>query len=433
MKRLVVWMLFAGLAFGDWPQWRGPSADGVSTDKDVPVEWASDKNIAWKVPLSGLGTSTPIIWGDRIFLTSQIGEGPFQMGAMDFSGGSVVRRMTGSGKVRFVVHAFSRVSGKALWEYVFDAEGELTSVHNKHNLASPSCVTDGNLVYAWMGTGQIVALDMDGKLVWQRNLGKEFGPFEILWGHGSSPLLYKDSLILLCDHMGKAYILSVDKRTGKQLWKVDRGRYRQTYSTPLIIPGPKGDEMVINSTERIDVLDPLTGKLLWNVGESARVSVPTPVFHDGVLYANRGYTSSPYMAVRTGAKATVQWEVENGAPYVSSLLYYDGLIYMATEMGIASCIDAATGKVLWRQRLGGVFSASPVAAAGKVYLVNEEGDTFVLQTGREPKILHRNKIGERVLASPAISGGQIFLRTDGNLICVGARGRAATVKKRRET
>jgi len=421
MRRIAAMAVFvlAPLARADWPQWRGPSADGVSLDRDVPVEWSSDKNIAWKVPLSGLGTSTPIIWGDRIFLTSQIGEGPFQMGAMDFSGGTVVRRMTPGSKVRFVVNAFSRTTGKALWNYEFDAEGALTSVHSKHNLASPSCVTDGNLVYAWMGTGQIVALDMEGKLVWKRHLGQEFGPFEILWGHGSSPLLYKDSLILLCDHLRKAYLLSLDKRSGKQLWMVDRGRYRQTYSTPLIIPGPKGDEMVINSTDRIDVFNPATGELLWHAGEQTKVAVPTPVFHNGVLYVSRGYTSSPYMALNVGGAA--RWEVETGAPYVSSLLYYGGLIYMATESGIASCIDATNGKVIWRQRLGGIFSASPVAAAGNVYLANEEGETFVLPVGREPKVLYCNKLGERMLASPAISNGQIFVRTDEHLICIGRK------------
>ena len=166
------------------------------------------------------------------------------------------------------------------------------------------------------------------------------------------------------------------------------------------------------------MFNPSTGALLWHIGGENRVPVPTPVFQDGVLYVNRGYSSSPYLAIRTEAHK-VQWEIETGGPYVSSLLYYEGLIYMATEMGIASCVDAATGKLLWRERLGGVFSASPVAAAGKIYLINEEGDAFVLEAGRDRKILHRNRIGERTLASPAIAQGQIFLRTDQHLICIG--------------
>jgi outer membrane protein assembly factor BamB len=385
---------------------------------DLPVEWSAGRNIAWKTALSGMGASTPIIFGDLVFLTSQLGDGPFAQGAVDFYGASAARRMGSRAKVQFAVQAFSRQTGKLAWEYKFDAEGPLPDVHIKHNLASPSCVTDGRLVYAWMGNGQLVALDMSGKLVWKRHLGKEFGPFEILWGHGSSPVLYKDSLILLCDHQGAAYLLSLDKRTGAERWKVDRGGDRRAYSTPFLIPG---DQIVINSSERIDVFDAATGAPLWHIGEPNTVPVPTPVFHDGVLYVNRGYSSSPYMAIRTAASPKLEWEVPGGAPYVSSLLYYDGLLYMATEMGIASAVDAASGKLLWRERFGGVFSASPVAAGGKIYLINEEGLAFVLQAGRELKILHKNQLGERVLASPAISDGRIFLRSDEHLICIGKR------------
>jgi len=421
VKRLPAIVLCALIARADWPQWRGPTADGISQEQGVPTEWGADRNIAWKIPLSGVGTSTPIVWGDRVFLTSQIGDGPFEQGAVDFYGAGVQKQMGRRSKVQFVVDAFSRLTGKTLWEYKFDAEGELPYVHAKHNLASPSCVTDGELVYAWMGTGQIVALDMNGKLVWKRHLGLEFGPFEILWGHGSSPLLYKESLILLCDHQGKAYILSLDKKSGKQKWMVDRGAGRRAYSTPFVIPRKNGDEMVINSSERIDVLDPATGAMRWSIGESNQVAVPSPVYHDGMLYTSRGYMSGPYMAIKLSGKPEVKWEVQTGAPYVSSLLYYDGLIYMATEMGIVSCIDAADGKTLWRERFGGVFSASPIAAGGRVYLINEDGEAWVLQAGRERKILSRNRLGERTLASPAISQGQIFVRTDEHLLCIGMR------------
>ena len=263
VRAILFFFLALSVAQADWPQWRGPSANGIAPDKDVPTEWGPNRNIAWKVPLSGLGTSTPIIWGDRVFLTSQMGDGPSE--GYDFAGASVARRMGRLPAVQLAVQAFSRATGKLLWEYKFDAERPTPSVHIKHNLASPSCATDGKLVYAWMGTGQLVALDMDGKLVWKRDLG----PFEIQWGHGSSPLLYKDTLILLCDHQGKAYLLSLDKRSGKQLWKVDRGGDRRAYSTPFIIPGKNGDELVINSSERIDVVDPATGAPLWHLGDFA--------------------------------------------------------------------------------------------------------------------------------------------------------------------
>lgn len=420
MRPLLVLLLAVPLSAANWPQWRGPTADGISDEKDVPVQW----KVLWKAPLTGLGTSTPILWGDQIFLTAQLGDGPFEQRGRDFDNASVAKKTGRRDKVEFVVQSFSRADGRLRWEYRLPADGELPAVHMKHNLASPSCITDGQLVYAWFGTGQVVALTLDGKLAWSRSLGKDYGPFQILWGHGSSPTLYKDSLLLLCDHQGAAYLLSVEKKTGKTRWKADRGNDRRSYTTPFLVPGPRGDELIVNSSQRIDAVDPTTGELLWHVGEPNRVPVPTPVFHNGVLYANRGYSSSPYLAVKTGgrgdvAKTHVLWNNPTGGPYVASLLYYQGLLYMANETGIASCVDASTGQVLWRERLGGVFSASPVAAAGKVYLVNEQGDGFVLQAGREYKLLHRNQLGERTLASPAISDGRIYLRTDDHLVAVG--------------
>jgi outer membrane protein assembly factor BamB len=415
----------------NWPHWRGPSADGISTETNIPVEWDGAKNIRWKTPLSGLGTSTPIVWKDRIFVTTQAGDGPYEQRGRDFANASVARKTGAADVVRFAVHAYARADGKRLWEYVIDADGPLQPVHMKHNLASPSVVTDGKLLYAWVGTGQLAALDLDGKVVWKRHIGKEYSPFEILWGHGSSPTLYKDSLILLCDHQTAAYILSLDKRTGKQLWKIDRGKDRRSYSTPFVVAGPKGDELIINSSARIDAFDPSTGEPLWHVGEDNRVPVPTPVFHNGVIYATRGYSSGPYMAIRPGGRGDVSgthvnWLVKTGAPYVSSILYYRGLLYMVNETGIAGAVDASDGKTLWRERLGGVFSASPVAADGKVYLINEGGEAFVLEAGRELKILKRNKFEERTLASPAISDGQIFLRTDEHLVAIGPSGARAS-------
>lgn len=438
MRRMAILILLALLLphsspAQNWPQWRGLSATGVSEEKGLPTEWGAGQNIAWKVALRGLGTSTPIVWGDRVFITSQIGDGPFEQRGRDFPEASVARKTGQKEKVQFLVEAFRRTDGHLLWEYRFDAKSELQPVHMKHNLASPSCVTDGQMVYAWVGTGQLVALTLEGKLVWSRHLGKEYSPFQILWGHGSSPLLYKDSLILLCDHQAAAYLLALDKRSGKQRWKADRGANRRAYSTPYLVSGEKGDELIINSSERIDAYHPATGEWLWQVGEPNKVPVPTPVSHNGVLYTSRGYNSGPYMAVKPGgrgdvSKTHVLWEVKTGAPYVSSLLYYRGLIYMATETGIASCVDATSGQLLWRERLGGVFSASPVAADGKVYLVNEAGETFVLEAGRELKILARNRLEERTLASPAISRGQLFLRTDQHLVSVAGR---QTVAERR--
>ncbi len=426
LARTLAILLIATLAHaGNWPAWRGPTADGIvpASEKNLPVEWDAKKNVAWRVPLPGLGTSTPIVWDNLVILTSQIGDGPFEGRARDNFGGPKARRSGVADRVQFSVDAFFVKDGASAWKYVFDAEGDLPPVHSMHNLASPSCVTDGTMVYAWVATGQLVALNMQGKLVWTRHLGKEYKPFFVLWGHGSSPLLYKDRLILLCDHQETAYLLALDKTTGAQAWKVDRGRIR-SYTTPFVIPGPDGDQLVINSEKRIDVYNAKTGELVWYFGPPSQAVVPTPVVHDGILYTSRGYTSGPYFAVATGGKGDagdrVKWEVKTGAPYVSSLLYYGGVVYMSAETGVASAIDAGDGKTLWKERLGGVFTASPVAADGKVYMLNDEGETFVLAAGREFRVIARNKLEERILASPAISNGRIFLRGDNNLICIGA-------------
>jgi outer membrane protein assembly factor BamB len=297
-------------------------------------------------------------------------------------------------------------------------------VHEKHNLATPTPVTDGQRVYAWFGNGQIVALDMEGRLVWTRHLGAEIAPFRTLWGHGSSPALFGDLLILLCDHLSTAYLLAVDVRTGKDRWKVERGEERTSHSTPLVIRGPQRAELLVNSSERVDAYDPATGTLLWFTGEPRQTPVPSAVFHDGRIYLSRGYRNSDYMAIRPGGRGDVtathvEWQAPSGASYVPSIVHYDGLLYMTNEVGVVTCADARTGERVWRHRLGGVFFASPVAGDGKIYMASETGETFVLRAGRTPEVLARNDLGERFIASPAISQGRVILRSDGTLFAVG--------------
>ncbi len=416
---LASWL--AAPAAAEWPQWRGPNANGISAEKDPPIVWGPSQNIAWKVPLEGVGTSTPIVSDGQVIVTMQIGKNELQ-GTGRIEGVNARAAPDSPDGIVFIVKSFSQDDGSTLWEYRLAADDPLPPTHQKHNLASPSCVTDGRRVYAWMGTGQIVALTMDGERVWSRHIGREYAPFNIRWGHGSSPVLYKGSLLLLCDHQDNAYLVALDKNTGTELWKADREKTSRSYTTPLLITA-SDDQVIINSSRRIDAYDPATGRLMWYVGEPNRVPVSTPVVHDGVLYTSRGYRSGPYMAVKLdgsgGADENILWRVPTGAPYVSSLLHYDGLIYMATENGIASCVDAANGKTLWRQRLGGYFSASPIAAAGKIYMVNESGVTFVLASGREYHLISKNDLGERTMASPAIAGGRILLRTDNHLYAVG--------------
>ncbi len=423
----------------DWPQWRGPHGTGVADETNLPVRWSATENVAWKAPIVGLGVSTPIVSGDRVFVTSQIGAGVRRAGnhprlaqGADAAGAGEralgTSRETGAAtagdRTAFVVEAFHRGDGRRLWEYRVEASGPLPEVHDKHNLASPSPVTDGQTVYAWFGTGQIIALDMNGRLVWERHLGKEIAPFDINWGHSSSPTLFQDLLILLCDHDPASYLLALEKRTGKERWKADRGKGRMSYSTPFVVETTTGSELIVNSSERVDAYDPKTGAFLWHIGGTNRFPIPSPAFHNGILYLSRGYRSGPYMAVRPGGRGNVSashlvWEVPTGAPYVSSLVYASGLIYMANDVGAITVVDAGSGQKIWQERLGGVFSASPVAADGKIYFVSETGETIVMRAGREPAVIARNDLGERTIASLAVSNGQLFIRSDDRLFCIG--------------
>jgi outer membrane protein assembly factor BamB len=428
-----------GLAAEHWPQWRGPSMHGVSGETGLPTTWNTKQNVAWRASLAGLGTSSPIVWGDRVIVTSQTGSidrargGAHPQLARDDRalaaqenpiGGRVLEPDRTGGDVWLVVEAFRWSSGERLWEYRTRATGPLPEVHEKHNLATPTPITDGERIYAWFGNGQIVALDMEGRLVWARHLATEYSAFETQWGHGSSPTLHGDLLILLCDHLADAYLLAVDARTGKERWKVDRGDGRVSHSTPLVVPGPNGPELLVNSSERIDVYDPTTGKLLWYTGTERQTPIPSAVYHDGRIYLSRGYRNSDFMAIRPGGrgdvtKTHIEWQAPSGASYVPSIVYYQGLLYMTNEVGVVTCADARTGERVWRHRLGGVFFASPVAGDGKIYLVSETGETFVLRAGRTPEVLAENDLGERFIASPAISQGRIFLRSDRTLFAVG--------------
>ena len=422
----------------DWPQWRGPSGNGVSSEVNLPFRWNVDSNIVWKVALAGLGGSSPIVMDNQIFVTSQIGSATVRVGShpqLARDDPSLVVRENPMGgrrsepqkdidEVLLVVEAFNISNGKKLWEYRVTATGPFPELHEKHNLATPTPVTDGKHIYAWYGNGLIVCLDMEGNLVWSRHLGQEYSPFKIQWGHGSSPVLYYDLIILLCDHSAASYLLALDKTTGKEQWKEDRGKDRVSFSTPAVVPSPEGDELIINSSERIDAYNPKNGELLWYIGSQRQSPIPSPVFHDSVIYMSRGYRNSDFLAIRPGGRGEVTesqtlWRTPTGASYVPSIIYYNGLLYMTSDAGILTCADAGTGKQVWKQRLRGVFFASPVAADGKVYFVSETGETIVVGAGREPNIIARNNLGERLIASPAISRGHIFLRSDENLFCIG--------------
>jgi outer membrane protein assembly factor BamB len=410
---------------------------GVWPGTGVVSTWSATDNVRWKAPLAGLGVSTPIVVGDRVIVTSQAGAGARQAGTHPrlVQGGDAAaqgERALGtdapaatSGDVAFLVEAFDRATGTRVWQVRVQADGDLTPVHDKHNLASPSPVSDGTLIYAWFGTGQIVAVTRDGTIAWQRHLGKELGPFDIQWGHGSSPTVHGDLLYLLCDQPSSSRLLAVDKRTGKTVWQADRGQGRTSYSTPLVVEVPDGRaEVIVNSNQRLDAYDARTGEHLWYTGDANRFPIPMPIVHDGIVYTTRGYRSGPYLAIRPGGRGDITsshvvWQVPTGAPYVSSIVYASGLLFMANDAGVITAVDANTGERVWQERTGGVFSASPVAADGKVYFVSESGETIVVRASRKPEVLARNDIGERTVASLAIADGRIFIRSDRHLIAVG--------------
>ncbi len=428
----------ASAAAQDWPQWRGPGSAAVSTDTPLPTSWSATERLAWRATIAGAGTSSPIVVGDRVIVTSQVGHAPTAAGgqprlarddrALAGREGAIADAAPGTGDagaIAFVVEAFDRTAGTRLWTHRLPAAGPFPELHEKHNLATPTPVADDERVYAWFGNGQLVALDLaTGRPAWTRHLGADYAPFDAQWGHGSSPARYRDLIILLCDHRTSSYLLALDAKTGRERWKVARGSGRVSHSTPVVVPGPRGDELLVNSSARIDAYDPATGAALWFTGSARQTPIPSAVFHGGRIFLSRGYRNSDVLAIRPGGRGDVtathvDWTAPNGASYVPSIVHYDGLLYMTNEVGIATCLDAATGARLWQHRLGGIFFASPVAGDGKVYFVSETGETFVLKAGRTPEVVARNDLGERFLASPAIARGRIFLRSDRTLFAVG--------------
>lgn len=436
MGRFVLLLVFgssAAIGANDWPHWRGPAGTGIAASSPLPVSWSASENVAWHAALAGSGVSSPIVSGTRVLVTSQIGDGRradgrhptlTQGGDPSTAGEATLARRASRDGVTFIVEALDRTSGKRLWIHERAAEGELPPVHDKHNLSSASPVADGERVYAWFGTGQIVALDMSGKVVWAKHLGKEIAPFDIMWGHASSPVLYEDSIILQCYHSRVSYLLALDKRTGAVKWKVDKPAGVESWSSPIVVQAPGGPELIVNSNAGVEALDPATGKPLWSYPEVNRFPIPVAMVDGGMLYLSRGYRSSPYMAIRLGGRGDISrthvaWRVPTGGPYVSSLVHYQGVIYMSTDNGILSGVDASNGERLWQQRVGGTFSASPIAGDGKVYLVSEGGETIVLKAGRAFEVLARNKLDGHFVASPAADAGRIFLRADDRLYAVG--------------
>ncbi len=387
----------------NWARWRGPAGNAISTESPLSTEWTKEKNIVWKVQVPGQGFSSPIIWDDRIFVTSS-----FEKGS------------------RRAVHCLDKKTGKILWSReIKDQNPERTSSMTGHAASTP--VTDGKRVVAFFGNAGVVCYDFTGKQLWHRS----FGEFDSELGLASSPVICRDRVILVCDHDGdrftsfESFLVALDLETGKELWKTERRGLERSWSTPILVPrGNDKQELVVNAQEQLRAYDPETGKELWRVNGMTGWVTPSPVFGYGLIFVTSG-KNGPVLAVRPGGdgdvtKSHIVWKEDRGGPYVCSPLLYGDYLYVHDEQGIVRCYEAKSGKLVYRERLDGKFTASGVAADGRLYVPNEDGTTFVIKAGPKFEILAKNPLEEYTLASMAISGGQLFLRTEKHLYCIGA-------------
>ena len=414
----------------NWPQWRGPSGQGVSLEKNLPTEWSPTKNIKWKTPIAGRGHSSPIVWGNKIFLTTAI-EGPMVPGA------KAVKHMDGDKeflhpdsvgadrKQTMKVICLNRETGKILWEQTTFEGTPYDNRHRKSSFASSTPATDGKYVYAFFGTEGLYAYDMSGKLAWKADLGK-LGTVGM--GTGTSPILYENMVVLQCDEEnGEAsFIVALDKKTGKEVWRTPR-KVQVSWATPLLVRPAKRAEIITSGSEAVIAYDPATGKELWRHKGVESNAIPSPVANNEMVFISAGFPAKIAMAITLGGTGdlvdAVAWKYAKGTAYVPSPILYGDYLYLTTDRGILTCLDARTGEVKYeggRVPIPATFTASPVAFEGKILLTSEDGDTFIVQAGPKHEILATNSIGEPVYASPAIADGRIFIRGEKNLYCIGS-------------
>ena len=381
-----------------WPRWRGPSGQGLAADSGYVDTWSDKENVLWHTRVPGRGHSSPIIWGDYIFVTTAYTDG------------------------RVSVLGYRRSDGKQLWE-VFAPDRSQEFVHPKNSHASGTAATDGARVFASFGSKGVVAVDFDGKVLWHRSLGA----IDNYHGTASSPLLYKDKLILFQDHYRGGFVTALDTATGKPLWRTPRPG-TVGWSTPIAIHAFDHDEVIVSSESRVYAYDPDTGRELWSARGNLPEVIPTPVVGHGLVFCASG-RAGPTLAIKPGGKGDVTsthiaWASPRGSPFVPSPILYGDALYLLNDMSsIATALDAATGKLLWQGRLGVAmaegFSASPVAVDDKVFFTNDEGETFVLRAGPKFELLHVNTLNATVLASPALVDKTWYFRTDRDLLAIG--------------
>jgi outer membrane protein assembly factor BamB len=397
----VTWLLFCGSALaGDWPGWRGPSGSGVSPEDNLPIRWSATENVLWKVRLQGAGVSTPVVSGERVFLTASDG------------------RLND----RLHVYCYRRTDGRELWHTRLFGSAP-TDLYAPGGMAVPTPTSDGKHLFALFGTGDLACLDFTGKPRWIRSLAEEYGPFRNRWGMGASPILVGDLLVVQVDHWGPSYLLGIDSRSGANRWKVERDA-TVNWSSPFAARVKDETHIVVVGTYRAKGYRPKDGKELWTVSGLGFQCIPTPVPAGGLVLAASGEGT---LAIRLdGArgdltKSHVVWASRRGAPFVPSPVSFGGYCYLVDDKGFATCLEAATGKQVWKERLGKSFQASLVAGDGKVYYPNLDGGITVMKAGPRPIVLARNELGEMIVASPAIANGRIFIRGEKHLFCIGRR------------
>ena len=388
-----------GEAASYWPRWRGPSGQGLVTGTNYPDRWSAKENVKWKSPVPGSGNSSPIVWGDRIFLTTAHNNGQ-----------------------RVSILAYRRSDGTKLWE-TFAPDGRQGWTHDKNGFASATPSTDGQRVYVSLGARGLLAVDLNGKIAWHQELGQ----IDNYHGPAGSALLYKDRVILYQDQRSNAFIAAFDARSGKPVWRTPR-RESVGWGTPVAVRVGGRDEIIVNSQSRVYGYDPETGKELWRCDGTTFEVIPTPVVAHGLVFCSSG-RQGPTLAIRPGGSGDVTgthvaWQSPRGSPFVPSPIVYDDYLYMVNDMqAVATCFEARTGKTTWQGRLGVArregFSASPVVVDGKIFFTNDDGETFVLRAGPTFELLHVNDIGEPTLASPALVDGRWYIRTASNLYAVG--------------
>ena len=419
----------------NWPSFRGPNAAGFLDGQNLPANWDAAKsvNIRWKTRIPGLGLSSPIVWEDKVFVTTAISsdpKSPFGPGLWVFEPAADVSSHS------WRVYCLDRNTGRILWERIAYQGAPKTKRHPSSSHANPTPATDGKHLAVFFGSEGLYTYDLNGKLLWKQDLGRISAGFlldpDFEWGAGSSPILYQNLVILQCDQHKGSFLAAFDARDGKLAWRIARDEL-SSWSTPAVHRGKTRAELITNG-RAVRGYDPLTGKELWRLTGNAEYAVATPVVNQELIFINDGFPDQPFYVIRAGATGdislkdgalandSVVWSKRRGGQwYLLTPLVYQDLLYTCTATGIVACYQAKTGERLYHQRLGkGGFTASPVAADGKLYFTSQEGDVYTVRAGPKYELLGVNPMGEVVMATPAISGGMIVVRTQNHVYGVGS-------------